>query len=111
MLGGMSGLGTLAMVSALCWMLARMRNILWGLALSESWTLGESLTLEEQPRTLKGTLEGMLSKSWMLQGALAKLETLGVCTGLGVLRKLLTASQSLGESAWVESWMIRGVLT
>ncbi len=111
MLGGTLALGTLAMVSALCWMLARMRNVLWGLALSESRTLGGSLTLEEQLRMLMGTLEGTLSKSRTLQGALAELEMLGVCTGLGVLRKLLTASQSLGESAQTESWMARGALT
>jgi len=111
MLDGTSALGTLAMVLALCWMLARMQNVLWGLALSKSWMLGASLMLEEQPRTLKGTLEGMLSKSQTLPGALAKSETLGVYTGLGVLRKLLTALQSLGESAWVESWMMRGALT
>ncbi|SRR6266702_763251 len=118
MLGGTSALGTLAMVSALWWMLARMRNVLWGLALSELQMLGESLMLEETLRMLRGTLEGTLSKSWMLQGALAESEMLGVCTGSGVLRKLLTASQPLGDTAQMlgksvrtELWMTRGVLT
>ncbi len=118
MLGGMSALGTLAMVSMLCWMLARMWNVLCGLALSESRTLGELLMLEETPRMLRGMLEGTLSKSWTLQGALAESETLGVCTGSGVLRRLPTASQPLGDTAqmlgelaWTESWTMRGVLT